>query len=199
MISIEFLMATLIVVLIPGTGVMYSLSVGLLHGRSRVLYASIGCTLSILPHVMLSVLSLVFLFQLDAQVIGYLKIAAFMYLLYFAYGFAFSSWKWFSHNVNKNTKYQIMQRGFLLNVFNIKLTLFLVAFLPQFIPSQSNILYQVFVHSGIFMVMTFLIFIGYGFLAVYLKQHLFQNDTMLYWIQKGFGVIFLYLALQVIL
>jgi threonine/homoserine/homoserine lactone efflux protein len=199
MVSIEFLMATLIVVLIPGTGVMYTLSVGLLQGKSKVLYASIGCTLSILPHIMLSILSLVFLFQLDAQMVLYLKLMAFMYLLYFAYGFVFSKWQWFSLKVNKDSKYQIIQKGFLLNVFNIKLTLFLVAFLPQFISSKSHTVYQIFLHSGIFMLMTFVVFIGYGILAAHLKRHLFQNERVLYWTQKGFGIIFLYLAVQVIL
>lgn len=57
MISIEFLITTsLIVVLVPGTGVIYTVSTGLVQGRKASVFAALGCTAGILPHLMATVL-----------------------------------------------------------------------------------------------------------------------------------------------
>ena len=58
MISVEFLITSLVVVLIPGTGVIYTVSTGLVQGRTASLYASLGCTLGIVPHLAATVLGL---------------------------------------------------------------------------------------------------------------------------------------------
>ncbi|MGD2052179.1 MAG: LysE family translocator, partial [Acidimicrobiia bacterium] len=54
--SIEFLITSLIVVVVPGTGVIYTVSVALGSGRRRGLVAAVGCTLGIVPHLLAAVL-----------------------------------------------------------------------------------------------------------------------------------------------
>ena len=44
MISLEFLITSLIVVLIPGTGVLFTVSTGLMQGRKASVFAAIGRT-----------------------------------------------------------------------------------------------------------------------------------------------------------
>jgi len=58
MFTAEFLITSLIVVLIPGTGVVFTVSVGLTQGRRASFFASVGCTLGILPHLLATVLGL---------------------------------------------------------------------------------------------------------------------------------------------
>ena len=47
MITVEFLITSLIVVLIPGTGVVFTVSTGLLRGRRASVFAALGCTAGI--------------------------------------------------------------------------------------------------------------------------------------------------------
>lgn len=58
MFTAEFLVTSLVVVLIPGTGVVFTVSTGLAHGRRASFFASVGCTLGIVPHLLATVLGL---------------------------------------------------------------------------------------------------------------------------------------------
>jgi threonine/homoserine/homoserine lactone efflux protein len=84
MIKPEFLLASLIVVLIPGTGVVYTITTGLTLKWQASLAAAIGCTLGIVPHILASILGLSALLNMSAQVFSVLKLAGAFYLLYLA-------------------------------------------------------------------------------------------------------------------
>jgi len=58
MVSIEFLITSLIVVLIPGTGVVFTVSTGITQGRKASIFAAIGCTMGIVPHLLATVFGL---------------------------------------------------------------------------------------------------------------------------------------------
>ena len=75
MISIEFFITSLIVVLIPGTGVIYTVSTGLIQGRKASVFAALGCTAGILPHLMATVLGLATIMHTSALAFQTLKYA----------------------------------------------------------------------------------------------------------------------------
>ena len=75
MITAEFLITSLIVVLIPGTGVLFTVSAGLFLGRRASLYAALGCTLGILPHLLASIVGLAALLHVSALAFHLLKLA----------------------------------------------------------------------------------------------------------------------------
>ena len=85
MITVDFLITSLIVVLIPGTGVVFTVSTGLLHGTRASVYASLGCTAGILPHLLAAVLGLAAVLHASAVAFQLLKFAGVLYLLYLAY------------------------------------------------------------------------------------------------------------------
>src|SRR6185295_6553895 len=85
MISIEFLITSLIVVLIPGTGVIFTVSTGIVQGRKASIYAALGCTAGILPHLLATVLGLAAVMHTSALAFQVLKYAGALYLLYVAY------------------------------------------------------------------------------------------------------------------
>src|SRR4051812_15693668 len=84
MFTAEFLVTSLIVVLIPGTGVVFTVSTGLAHGRHASLFAAFGCTLGILPHLLATVLGLAALMHASALAFQALKFAGVAYLFYLA-------------------------------------------------------------------------------------------------------------------
>jgi hypothetical protein len=82
----EFLLTSLVVVLIPGIGVMYTVSTGLAHRWKASLVAAIGCTAGILPHLTAGVLGLSAVLHMSTHAFQVLKLAGTLYLLYLAWG-----------------------------------------------------------------------------------------------------------------
>ncbi len=84
MISLQFLITALIITLIPGTGVVYTMNTGLTQKSRASIFAAIGCTLGILPHLAASFLGLSAIMHLSAKVFLVIKYAGCLYLLYLA-------------------------------------------------------------------------------------------------------------------
>ena len=85
MITLEFLITSLIVVLIPGTGVIFTVSTGIIQGRKASVFAAIGCTAGIVPHLLATVLGLAAVLHASAVAFQALKFAGVAYLLHIAY------------------------------------------------------------------------------------------------------------------
>ena len=139
MINPEFLLASLVVVLIPGTGVVYTITTGLTLKWRASIAAAIGCTLGIVPHILASILGLSALLNMSAQVFSALKIAGAMYLLYLAW----NMWREAGTlEINKKSTEtsvtQIVIKAIAINLLNPKLTIFFFAFLPLFVSKNSS-------------------------------------------------------------
>ena len=85
MLSTKFLLTSLVVVVIPGTGVIYTVSTGLVLRWRASVAAAFGCTLGILPHLTASILGLSAILHMSARAFQVLKIAGSLYLLYLAW------------------------------------------------------------------------------------------------------------------
>lgn len=172
MFSPEFLIAALIVVLIPGTGVLYTLATGMTRGFTASIIAAFGCTLGILPAITAAFLGLSALLHAGAIAYLVLKYAGAAYLIYLAV----QIWRdrgpiSFSQDVPLHP-WRIIRTGFLINVLNPKLSVFFMAFLPQFIDPVGHAQVQMLGMSAIFMIMTFAVFILYGGLASLVRDQL---------------------------
>lgn len=201
MFSAEFLLTSLVVVLIPGTGVVFTVSTGLAHGRRASLYASLGCTLGIVPHLLATVLGLAAVMHTSALAFQLLKYAGVAYLLYLA----IATWRDRSafavHDVQrKGGALSLVLKAFLLNILNPKLTIFFLAFLPQFVaPGSQSSLGQLLGLSAIFMAMTFVVFVTYGQLAHTFRTTVIESPTVQSWLRRGFAAAFAGLGAQLAL
>lgn len=201
MVSLEFLLTSLVVVLIPGTGVLYTVSTGLFVSRRATLFAALGCTLGIVPSMLASILGLAALFHTSAVAFQLVKYIGVAYLLYLAW----SMWRAESAlNVDDSPQqsklWGIAFKGFLLNILNPKLSLFFLAFLPQFVPVQAaQPLLSMFTLGLIFMVMTFAVFVIYGALASSFRRFIVQSETAGQVMQKVFAGSFAALGVKLAL
>jgi len=192
MITLEFLITSLIVVLIPGTGVIFSVSTGLIQGRTASVFAAIGCTLGIVPHLLATVFGLAALMHTSALAFVLLKYAGVAYLLYLAW----ATWRdkaAFALDVTptRSSALGIVVKAVLLNLLNPKLTIFFLAFLPQFVPASSATpLPQLLVLSGVFMGMTFVVFLAYGLLAHAFRTAVIDSPRVQAWLRRGFAASF---------
>lgn len=193
MITLEFLITSLIVVLIPGTGVIYTVSTGLVAGRRASLFAALGCTLGIVPHLLATVLGLAALLHSSALAFQALKYAGVAYLFYVAW----ATWRDRSAfaveagQAARSSASAVVIKAFLLNILNPKLTIFFLAFLPQFVtPDAARPLLQLFALSGVFMAMTFVVFVAYGLLAHAFRHAVIESPRVQAWLRRGFAAAF---------
>jgi threonine/homoserine/homoserine lactone efflux protein len=192
MFSTEFFLTSLVVVLIPGTGVIYTVSTGLLLGWQKSIAAAFGCTAGIVPHLTASILGLSAILHMSALAFQTVKFAGVLYLLYLAWSMwrESGSLRFDSPSANKGL-WHIATRGFLINILNPKLSIFFLAFLPLFIsPSSSSPTLQLFILSMVFMAMTLIIFILYGLSANGVRRYVANSPRAILWLQRSFAVCF---------
>ncbi|PZW82357.1 threonine/homoserine/homoserine lactone efflux protein [Pseudomonas sp. 2848] len=201
--SLEFLVTALIIVLIPGSGVILTVSSALVAGRQACLWTATGCTLGIVPHLLASVLGLSALLHTSALAFQGLKFAGVAYLLYLAY----ATWRdraAFAVDAHATpaaaAASQLVIKACLLNILNPKLTLFFLAFLPQFItPQAGSATVQMLSLSAVFMAMTFIVFVIYGLLAHLFRRAVIESPRVQAWLRRGFAASFAGLGLNLAL
>lgn len=200
MITAEFLITSLIVVLIPGTGVLFTVSAGLFLGKRASLYAALGCTLGILPHLLASILGLAALMHVSALAFHLLKLAGAAYMLYLAWATWRERGSLSLDTPGESGAGRIVLRAVLMNVLNPKLTIFFLAYLPQFIVADAGApLVQMLGLSTVFMAMTLAVFVVYGLLAHAAQRAILGSPRVLGWMQKGFAAVFASLGINLAL
>lgn len=192
MLTADFLITSLIVVLIPGTGVLFTVSTGLILGKRASLFAALGCTAGIIPHLLATVAGLAAILHMSAVAFQALKFAGVAYLLYLAY----ITWRdkqafALEQSSTSTSASGIAVKAFLLNILNPKLSIFFLAFLPQFVaPAAPSPLLQLWLLSAVFMAMTFAVFVIYGLLANAFRQAVINSSRVQAWLRRGFSAAF---------
>jgi len=187
-----------VVVIVPGAGVIYTVSTGLFKGWRASIAAAFGCTCGIIPHLLVCILGLSAILHFSALAFSLIKYAGAAYLLYLAW----AMWRetgglHFNSAPDKQSLLQIGIKGILINILNPKLSIFFLAFLPLFIsPEASSPLSQMVGLSLVFMGMTLLIFIIYGIFAHGISRYVVSSPTAVQWVQRSFAAIFAILGLK---
>ena len=199
--SIEFLVTSLIVVATPGTGVLYTLAAGLSRGSRASVIAAFGCTLGIVPHMAAAILGLSAVLNASALAFETLKYAGVAYLLYMAWNTLRERGPLrIDRNVRTRSAWDVTITAILINILNPKLTIFFFAFLPQFISTgESNPLGRMLVLSAVFMLMTFVVFVGYGLLAARVRDQVISRPRVMTWMRRTFAAAFLALGAKLAL
>lgn len=192
MVDTDFFLTSLVVILIPGTGVIYTISNGLFLGWRASIAAAFGCTAGIIPHLTASILGLSAILHMSAIAFQLVKFAGVVYLFYLAW----SMWREtgsikFDSSSTQGGLLRIATRGFLINILNPKLSIFFLAFLPLFVSLESaSPLFQMLSLSIIFMGLTLLIFIIYGLSAHGVRRYVRNSPNLILWLQRSFAVTF---------
>lgn len=196
--SIEFLLTALIVVLLPGTGVLYTLATGLGSGARASVAAAFGCTLGILPQLLFATFGLGAILAANASLFQAVRIAGALYLVSMA-----------SQVVREDGVLalradgaargglRVIATGVWLNLLNPKLGLFFLAFLPQFVPAGAEDAAMRFLALGlVFAAMTFVVFALYGLFAAWVRRRVISNRRVMGIVRWSFAAAFVGLALR---
>jgi threonine/homoserine/homoserine lactone efflux protein len=199
--GIEFLITSLIVIASPGTGVLFTLAAGLSRGSRASVIAAFGCTLGIVPHMAAAILGLAALLHTSAlafQVFKYLGVA---YLLYMAWSALRERGALrVEKEVGVRSALQVTTTAILINILNPKLSIFFLAFLPQFVSAdEPHPLARMVLLSSVFMLLTFVVFVGYGLFAAAIRNHVISRPRVLTWMRRTFAAAFVALGARLAL
>jgi threonine/homoserine/homoserine lactone efflux protein len=199
--TLDFLITTLIVVISPGTGVLFTLATGLSRGGRASVVAAFGCTLGIVPHMAAAILGLAALLHASALAFETLRYAGVAYLLYMAWNTLKETGALrIEPQAGARSALQVIVHAILINLLNPKLTIFFFAFLPQFVgPQETMPLARMLELSGIFMLLTFVVFVGYGLFAAAVRDHVIQRPRVLTWMRRSFAAAFVALGAKLAL
>ncbi|STW29619.1 RhtB family transporter [Klebsiella michiganensis] len=129
-------MTSLIVVIAPGTGTLYTIATGLAAGRGMSFAAAFGCTLGIIPHMLAAITGLAAILHSTPGAFELVKYAGVAWLLYLAWGTLTQRGSLSVEGVKQRNPRQVISHAILINLLNPKLPLFFLAFLPQFYPAR---------------------------------------------------------------
>ena len=187
--TLSFLLTSLIVVASPGTGVLYTLAAALTKGSRASIAAAFGCTLGIVPHMLAAMLGLAAVLHTSALAFAALKWLGVLYLLYMAWqALREQGALAVDGRVDARSAGRVIVTGFLINILNPKLSIFFLAFLPQFIAAdEGHPLLRMLELSGAFMAMTFAVFVLYGLFAASVRDRIVTRPAAMSWLRRGFA------------
>jgi threonine/homoserine/homoserine lactone efflux protein len=199
--SPEFWITTFIVVASPGTGAVYTIATGLGRGGKASVVAAFACTLGIIPHLIAAMMGLAALLHTSALLYDTVKYAGVAYLIWMA-------WQTLQEkgamridgDESPRSVSRVMVDGIALNLLNPKLSIFFVAFLPQFTDkTAASPLIEMLMLSGVFMAMTFVVFALYGLFAAAMRDHVVSRPAVMTWLRRSFAAAFGALAARLAL
>ena len=199
--SIDFLLTSLIIIVSPGTGVLYTLAAGLSRGSRASVVAAFGCTLGIIPHMAAAVMGVAALLHTSAVAFQTFKYLGVAYLLWMAWSALRERGALRIETQNgARSIVQVTVHAILINILNPKLSIFFFAFLPQFVSAdEANPLLRMSELSGVFMALTFVVFVGYGLFAASIRNHVISRPRVLTWMRRTFAAAFVALAAKLAL
>jgi threonine/homoserine/homoserine lactone efflux protein len=194
--GIDFLLTSLIVVVSPGTGVLYTLAAGLSRGSRASVIAAFGCTLGIVPHMAAAITGLAALLHASALAFQTLKYLGVAYLLYMAWSTLKEQGALrVEKEIAPRSARQVIVAAVLINILNPKLSIFFFAFLPQFVSADElHPLARMLEMSAVFMLITFIVFVGYGMFAASIRSQVISRPRVLTWMRRTFAAAFVALG-----
>jgi threonine/homoserine/homoserine lactone efflux protein len=191
-VPVAFLVTSLVVAAIPGTGVFFTVSSSIGGGRRRGLLAALGCTLGVVPHLVAALLGLSGVMQVGATVFEVIRWLGVAYLVLMGVSMIRDRGDMLIGGGATPTggTRLVLQRGILLNLLNPKLTLFFFAFLPQFLGTSSGPhVGRLIVLGGSFMLVTFAVFAVYAYASAILRDRVLGAPIARRWFQRVLGAL----------
>jgi threonine/homoserine/homoserine lactone efflux protein len=160
--------------------------------------AAFGCTLGIVPHMAAAIMGLAALMHASALAFQTLKYLGVAYLLYMAWNALKEQGALrIEREVAASSAVQVTVTAVLINILNPKLSIFFLAFLPQFVRADApHPLAQMLALSGVFMLLTFVVFVGYGLFAAAVRTHVISRPRVLAWMRRTFAAAFVALGVK---
>lgn len=198
---LTFFIASLLLGLAPGPDNVYVLTQSALHGKAAGLLVTLGLCTGLVCHTTAVAFGLAVVFAASAFAFSLLKLSGAAYLLWLAWQAFRSSANGLQAATNDRlNSWQLYRRGILMNITNPKVSIFFLAFLPQFTePARGSITLQMLLLGALFILATILVFGTIAVLAGLLGTWLTGSPNLQRIMHRLTGVVFAGLALKLAL
>lgn len=196
--SLEYLLTSLLVVASPGTGVLYTVGTALTHGRRASMLAALGSTLGIVPHMAAAMTGLAAVLHGSVLAFEILRYAGVAYLVFMAWSTLRDRGP-LRLDADRPTlpPLQTIRSGIGMNLLNPKLSIFFMAFLPQFVTADDAAPVLSMLRLGlVFMAITLAVFVAYGLGAAMVRHHLIASAAAMAWMCRCVAVAFVGLGVR---
>ena len=197
---ITFFTASALLALVPGPDNIFVLTQSALSGRSAGIVVMLGLCTGLLFHSAAVAMGVAVIFQTSVLAFTILKMVGAGYLAWLAWqAFRARGSEIQSSGQEKINHGRLYRRGIIMNITNPKVSIFFLAFLPQFAdPARGPISLQILMLGGLFIISTILIFGGLALLAGSLGRLLNKSPRIQTIMNRVAGVVFLGLALKLV-
>jgi len=176
-----FIVASFVLCLVPGPDNIYVLTQGMTKSKKAAIVTTLGLTTGLIVHTSAAALGISVIFQTSQIAFDIVKYLGAMYLLYIAYqAFKYRNEPLDLSVQNSSTELKKLYiKGFIMNILNPKVSIFFLAFLPQFVTLENgNIPMQMIVLGLVFMLMTIVVFSGIGIAGNLLSKKLLEKPSI---------------------
>ncbi|CAM1353980.1 MULTISPECIES: LysE family translocator [Tenacibaculum] len=201
-ILISFVFATATLAFSPGPDNIFVLTQSIVNGKKYGLATVIGLMTGCIIHTTLVAFGVSEVIKRNENLFFIIKLFGAAYLLYLAFKVYKSDAKiaFSTENVQQKTTFQLFKTGFWMNVLNPKVTIFFLAFFPQFLFSKSmSTVLQFYILGGVFIITSFIIFSGIAILAGSISSYLKQNDKVGVYLKWAQIVVFIGIAALILI
>lgn len=197
---IPYFIACVVLAIAPGPDNIFVLTQSALRGRKAGILIVLGLCTGLLVHTTAVALGVAVIFQTSALAFTLLKLAGAAYLVYLAWGAFRAGATEIAGEKNTLTLAQLYRRGIIMNITNPKVTIFFLAFLPQFAdPARGSISLQMMYLGALFIVSAILVFGAIALAAGTLGEWLKRSEKAQKIMNRVAGVIFLGLAAKLLM
>ena len=193
-----FFIASVLLGLAPGPDNIFVLTQSALHGHLAGIYVTLGLCTGLIVHTTAVALGVAAIFQVSTVAFTALKIVGALYLLYLAWqAFRASASALKAKGEIQLPPFRLYRRGIIMNVTNPKVSIFFLAFLPQFAdPARGSMALQIFILGAVFILATLLVFGGIALFAGALGDWLKHSPKAQVVVNRLAGTVFVGLAIK---
>ena len=193
-----FIVASALLSIAPGPDNIFVLTQSALYGKKPGVLVTLGLCTGLIVHTTAVALGVAAIFQTSVVAFTALKVVGAMYLAYLA-------WRAFRTSVrsleaprsNLRSNGALYRRGIIMNITNPKVSIFFLAFLPQFAsPDNGSLAPQIFLLGGVFICVALVIFCAIALLAGVLGSWLHRSPRAQAYLNRIAGTVFAGLALK---
>lgn len=197
---VTFIIATTLLSLAPGPDNVFVLTQSALYGKGSGVLVTLGLSTGLIVHTTAVAFGVAAIFQTSVVAFIALKMVGAIYLLYLAWqAFRASASQLETPKSNLRSGWALYRRGIIMNITNPKVSIFFLAFLPQFAsPAQGSLAPQIFILGGVFIIVSFVIFSAIAVLAGTLGGWLNSSPKAQIYLNRVAGVVFAGLAFKLV-
>ncbi len=197
-IALSFTGAAILLALAPGPDNLFVLALASTHGRKAGMLVVLGLCTGLIGHTLAVALGLAAVFAASPTAFFVVRLCGVVYLLYLAW----QSWCAAAQtpdgvNPYAPGRWALYRRGIVMNLTNPKVTLFFLAFLPQFTsPEHGSLAAQSMTLGGLFMLSTLVVFGAIAWSAGAIGERLRRRPGIQTLLHRLTAVVFVGLAIR---